>query len=185
MTNRKTILAAGASALLLSSLALTGCSTIGSLNDSMQDKVDRFTERTVDTSEQAIKDDLVPTWAPTGATNVKVMQRDSGPERLISMDYTGKLTSQACKPIKNPGHPSEQELAAAFASDPRTKAFNPKDMSTTRTLEADWWPADTENKATELCGRFWVSADAGKLYAFSPDTTSMVEAVQREREQNK
>ena len=64
MTNRKTILAAGASALLLSSLALTGCSTIGSLNDSMQDKVDRFTERTADTSEQAIKDDLVPTWAP-------------------------------------------------------------------------------------------------------------------------
>lgn len=182
MTNRKTLLTATASALLLSSLALTGCSTVESLNDSMQDKADRFTERTAETSEQATKDDLVPTWTPTGATNVKVMQRDSGTERLITMDYTGKLTSSACKPIKNPGRPSQEELAAAFASDPRTKAFDPKDMCTTRTLGADWWPTDTEGKATKLCGRFWVSIGVGKLYAFAPDKADMVEAVQRERQ---
>ncbi|MGO2611382.1 MAG: hypothetical protein ACTH72_13100, partial [Glutamicibacter ardleyensis] len=52
---------------------------------------------------------------------------------------------------------------------------------TFRTLEADWWPQDAEQRTTTLCGRWWVHQDAGKLYAFAPDNSSVANAIVAER----
>jgi len=169
-----------ASALLAAPLALllSGCS----VSDLMVDKYDESTEKSAKTSEEGVSNGLLPDWVPAGGTDVKLVQRNTGMERIFAMDYTGDLPGEKCLPIKSAGHPSGAELKKAYASDPRTKDFEAKEISSTRTLEAQWWPQGAEEKTTQLCGRFWVHLAEGKLYAFAPDSTSTATAVLQERE---
>lgn len=158
-------------------LMLTGCD----VNAAFSDSSDRSTVKSAKTSEQAVADGLLPQWAPAGGTTVKLVQRDSGAERIFVMDYDNELASGQCTPLKTIGKPTREELAKAYASDERVKNFTPQEMSTTRTLEADWWPQGAELKTTDLCGRFWVHQDGGKLYAFAPDTQTTVNSIMEER----
>ncbi|MGQ3383106.1 hypothetical protein [Glutamicibacter sp. TV12E] len=169
-----------ASALLAAPMALllSGCS----VSDLMVDKYDESTEKSAKTSEEGVSSGLLPAWVPAGGTNVELVQRNTGMERIFAMDFTGDLPAEKCLPIKSAGHPSEAELKKAYASDPRTKDFDAKEISLTRTLEAQWWPQGAEDKTTELCGRFWVHLADGKLYAFAPDSTSTATAVLQERD---
>lgn len=112
---------------------------------------------------------------------MKLVQRDSGAERIFIMDYDNELNSDQCIPLKTRGNPTKDELPQAYASDARFKNFKPEEMSATRTLEADWWPQDAEQKTTVLCGRFWVHQEDGKLYAFAPDTNTTVNSIKEER----
>lgn len=159
--------------------ALTGCD-VGEL---MQDKADKSTTRNAATSEQAVKDGILPGWVPSGGSNVQLVQRNSGSERIFVMDYAGKLPGKSCTPVKTPGKPSGKELAAAYATDERVKRMDPEEISATRTLEADWWPDEAQSRTTDLCGRFWVHQSDGKLYAFAPDAVATVEKIQQERQQ--
>lgn len=158
-------------------LMLTGCD----INAAVSDSSDRSTAKSAKTSEKAVADGLLPQWAPAGGTAVNLVQRDSGAERIFVMDYGNELNSIQCTPVKTIGKPTKDELATAYASDERVKNFTPQEMSTTRTLEADWWPQDAELKSTDLCGRFWVHQDGGKLYAFAPDTNATVDSIMEER----
>lgn len=160
------------------SLVLSGCS----VSDLLVDKYDESTEKTAKTSEEAVSGELLPTWVPKGGTDVKLVQRNTGMERIFVMDYSGEVPGEQCVPIKSTGHPSEAELKKAYASDSRTKDFEAEEISATRTLEADWWPEGAENQTTDLCGRFWVHVADGKLYAFAPDANSTVKSVQQERD---
>ncbi|PJJ45296.1 hypothetical protein ATK23_2559 [Glutamicibacter mysorens] len=173
---KKKYLFAGALALPFA-LLLTGCS----VSDILVDKYDESTTRTAETSEQAVADGLLPDWVPAGGTDVQLVQRNTGAERIFTMKYDGKLDSGQCAALETAGDPSAAELAAAYASDPRTKNFEPDEISDTRTLDADWWPADGQDKTTDLCGRFWVHQADGALYAFAPDTVSTVHAIEKER----
>lgn len=158
-------------------LMLTGCD----VNAAVSDSADRSTAKSAKTSEKAVADGLLPRWAPVGGTDVKLVQRDSGAERIFAMDYGNDLDSAQCTPLKTVGKPTKDELAKAYASDERVKNFAPEEISDTRTLEADWWPQGAELKTTDLCGRFWVHQDAGKLYAFAPDTNTTVSSILDER----
>lgn len=173
---KKKYLFAGALALPFA-LLLTGCS----VSDILVDNLDKSTTRTAETSEQAVADGLLPDWVPAGGTDVQLVQRNTGAERIFTMKYDGKLDSGQCAALETAGDPSAAELAAAYASDPRTKNFEPDEISDTRTLDADWWPADGQDKTTDLCGRFWVHQADGALYAFAPDTVSTVHAIEKER----
>lgn len=160
-------------------LAMTGCDLSGAASDSS----DRSTAKSAKTSEKAVEEGLLPQWAPAGGTNVELMQRNSGAERIFVMDYDGKVDSDQCSALKTVGKPTDDELAAAYASDERVKNFKPEDISKTRTLQAQWWPENAEQKTTDLCGRFWVHQEAGKLYAFAPDTVTTVNGIMEERAQ--
>lgn len=170
-----------ASVLAVLSLGLTGCSGLNPAGSS----ADASTERSAATAEQGVKDGLLAPWAPAGATDVKLKQRNSGAERIVAMNYAGRLEAKECKPIKTVGEPTPQELASAYASDERVKSFKPDELSQSRTLEADWWPADAQAKTTTLCGRFWVHQADGKLYAFAPDTKAGVDSVMKARQSDK
>lgn len=172
--------------LLPVAVLLTGCDVGAVASDSS----DQATEKSAKTSEKAVEKGLLPDWVPSGGTNVKLVQRNSGPERIFVMDYAAELDVPQCVPLNIPGKPTEQELARAYASDSRTMNIDPDEMSRTRTLEADWWPASTESKTTDFCGRFWVHQEDGRIYAFTPDTKAAVKSVlqeraQREKDENK
>ena len=156
---------------------LSGCS----MSDFSVDKFDESTEKSAQTSQAGVASELLPTWVPAGGTNVELVQRNTGSERIFVMDYDGQLPNDKCITVATAGKPSAAELKKAYASDPRTKNFDSEEISTTRTLEADWWPDDAEAKTTNLCGRFWVHQSGGKLYAFAPDNVETVKAVQKER----
>lgn len=169
-----------AAALSVASLALllSGCS----VSDLMVDKYDESTEKSAKTSQEGVSIELLPTWVPAGGSDVKLMQRNTGMERIFTMEYQGDLPAKQCVRIGSAGQPTDDELKKAYASDPRTKDLDPKEISTTRTLEAEWWPAGAEDLTTDLCGRFWVHRAEGKLYAFAPDTATTAKAVQQERD---
>jgi len=158
-------------------LLMTGCST----SDLFTDKYDESTTKTAKSSKQAVADGLLPNWVPEGGSNIELVQRNTGSERIFVMDFDGKLPAEKCVPIKKVGQPSEQELTKAYASDSRTAQWKVDEISTQRTLDADWWPADAESRTTDLCGRFWVHQEGGKLYAFAPDSVNTVKAINEER----
>lgn len=158
-------------------LLMTGCST----SDLFVDKLDESTVRTADSSEKAVADGMVPEWIPAGGTNLQLVQRNTGSERIFVMDYDGKLENAKCFGIETEGKPTDAELAKAYGSDLRTKDAKPEEISKTRTLEADWWPADGLERTTDLCGRFWVHQNDGKLYYFGADSQKQVDGIEAER----
>lgn len=160
-----------------SALLLSGCNVA----ELAQDKYEQSASKSAKTSEKGVASGLLPKWVPAGGTHVKLEQRSTGDERIFTMDYAGELSSESCKPLKLVGVPSEKELEKGYAADPRTKKLDADNFVTFRTLEADWWPQDAEQRTTDLCGRWWVHQDAGKLYAFAPDNSSVANAIVAER----
>lgn len=156
---------------------LAGCD----LNAAVSDSLDTSTVRTAATTEEAVADGLLPRWVPAGGTEVKLVQRNTGAERIFVVDYDKKLSSNQCISLKAVGKPTKDELATAYAFDDRVKNFAPEDLSDTPTLEAEWWSQGAELKTTELCGRFWVHQENGKLYAFAPDANATVNGIKEER----
>ncbi|WP_190264216.1 MULTISPECIES: hypothetical protein [Glutamicibacter] len=174
--NKKRYLAVG-SLSIISALLLSGCS----VSDLLSDKLDESTTRTAESSSKAVADGLLPNWVPEGGTNIELVQRNTGNERIFVMDYEGKLNDGQCTALSKVGDPTDAELAKAYASDPRTKDLAAVEISKTRTLDADWWPDDAQTRTTDLCGRFWVHQADGKLYAFAPDLVVQVQAIEKER----
>lgn len=157
-------------------LTLTGCT----LADSMSNKYEASASKSAKTSEEGVSSGLLPQWVPAGGSNVKLEQRSTGHERIFIMDYAGQIPAE-CPAIDTVGQPTDEELAKAYASDPRTEDMDPQEFVTFRTLEADWWPEGTEEKTTNLCGRWWVHLNDSKLYAFAADVSSVAEAIVQER----
>lgn len=163
--------------LLPFTLMLAGCD----INAAVSDSLDTSTVKTAKTSEKAVADGLLPRWVPAGGTDVKLVQRNTGAERIFVVDYDKKLSSNQCNPLKTVGKPTKDELAKAYAADDRVKNFAPEDLASTPTLEAEWWSQGAELKTTQLCGRFWVHQENGKTYAFAPDTNATVNSIKEER----
>ena len=156
---------------------LSGCS----ITDSLTDKLDESVSKSAKTSAEGVESGLLPGWVPEGGTDVELEQRSTGNERLFTMVYTGELPKDQCTPIATTGKPSKDELAASYAKDNRTKNSDVEDFATVPTLSADWWADGSEKKTTDLCGRWWVHQEDGKLYAFAPDTQSQVDGILQER----
>ncbi|WP_175009406.1 hypothetical protein [Cellulosimicrobium sp. TH-20] len=123
---------------------------------------------------------LLADWVPDEATDVVVLQRATGAERLLVASYDGDLSGE-CRPVAEEGAPSREELVAAYRSDERTQRVPVDKMAEVRTLEADWWPDDQEARTTMLCGRWWVSQEGGTIFAFTPDLATAVDGAARNR----
>ncbi|GMA31559.1 hypothetical protein [Litorihabitans aurantiacus] len=145
-------------------LALTGCSTFSDLGDSLSGSDTK--EHSVDTGAEGKESQLLASWVPDDASDVKVMQRTTGSERLLTFTHDGDLPAD-CTAIATPGTPTEEELAASYATDARTADFPVEDWTTTPTLEAEWWPEGTIEGTTHLCGRWWVSTSGSTVYGFA------------------
>jgi len=156
-------------------LALSAC---GSFD--LNDKYDDAASKTAPTSEEGKADGLLAGWVPDGGTDVKVEQRSTGHERLLTMAYDGALPD-TCTAIAAAGEPTDAELEASYATDNRVKDIDLADLDTKPTLTADWWPAGQEAKTTHLCGRWWVSQEDGNLYAFAPDALQISDKVRSEQ----
>lgn len=184
---RKHALAVGATTFA-AALFLSGCGTDGGSLGSFDQEFDLdgvyndSASKQAVSSEEGVESGLLAAWVPAGGTNVQLQQRSTGQERLFTMDYEGDLP-ETCTAIHVPGEPSALELESAYASDERTKDMDPAEIVEFRTLEADWWPEGAEEKTTDLCGRWWVHQEDGKLYAFAPDTEGVANKVMEERAQ--
>lgn len=138
--------------------------------------VDKSELKTAATTTEGRADGLLASWVPDGGTDVRVLQRTTGDERLVTFDYTGALPS-SCTRIATPGEPTDAELKASYATDARTKGVRVSDLATTPTLDASWWPQDQAERTSHLCGRWWVSQRDGQVYAFAPDRTAVADQI--------
>lgn len=154
------------SALVLSALALSGCGLAEDIADSLDGTNSK--EHQVDTGAEGKESGLLAGWVPDDAQDVRVMQRTTGSERLLTFEYAGELPDE-CLQIEAVGSPSAQELDEAYATDPRTQDWEVEEWSTSPTLEADWWQDGQEELTTHLCGRWWVSEADGTIYGFGAE----------------
>lgn len=102
--------------------------------------------------------DMLPAWAPDGATDVRLKQRPGGAERIVTMRARLSDLPDDCVAV-SPDRP----LAPAPADG------DPSDFRTVSTLSADWWPTEAEQDASVMCGAWWVGERDGVLYAFTPE----------------
>ncbi|MFB9714536.1 hypothetical protein [Arthrobacter methylotrophus] len=111
---------------------------------------------------------VLPGWIPEQATDIKEMLRSTGFERIIVMKNV--TLPNSCKTI-----PAGQKPAPVDDADGKFKAADYN--SGEATLKADWWPAGTEQKASSLCGKWWVTVDGESTYAYSPETKAVIKAI--------
>lgn len=152
--------------LALAGVALAGCSWTEDIGDSLDSSNSK--PHHVDTGAEGKESGLLADWVPDDASDVSVMQRTTGSERLLTFTYAGDMPAD-CEPIETVGAPTEAELEASYATDPRSAALEVDRWSTMPTLEADWWPEGQHTATTHLCGRWWVSAEDETFYAFAAE----------------
>jgi len=168
-----------ASTAVVAGIALTGCTALG-----FESKYDKTANHEFSTGSEGKEKAVVPAWVPDQASELKEIQRTTGNERILSMKYAGTLPG-SCVAISTTGKPTNAELAEGLAHENGVKAADISDMVAkqyqTPLLSAGWWPTGQENKTTHLCGKWWVSKDAGVLYAYSPESQSIAEPVLAEQ----
>lgn len=152
--------------MLASGVTLAGCGLAEDLADSLDTTNSK--QHRVDTGAEGKESGLLADWVPDDAQDVHVMQRTTGSERLLTFEYSGGMP-QECLEIDTVGSPTQEELAAAYESDPRTQDFELSRWSTEPTLEAEWWTESYEALTTHLCGRWWVSESDGVFHAFAAE----------------
>ncbi|WP_218714240.1 hypothetical protein [Arthrobacter sp. BF1] len=111
---------------------------------------------------------VLPSWIPEKATDIKEVLRTTGSERIITMKNV--TLPNSCKAI-----PAGQKPAPA---DDEESKFKADDYSTgAATLKADWWPEGTEQKATSICGKWWVTINGESTYAYSPELKTVIKNI--------
>ncbi|WP_417217760.1 hypothetical protein [Arthrobacter sp.] len=184
LTSRTRTIAAtvGLGAVLLGA---TGCSALSLPTGSEYDKTQGYDFKDLqDSNAQKV----LPSWTPEDATNIKEEQRTTGNERLLVMDVATNKAPGTCKALKTPGKPTASEIERGLVAEGASRseaADEAAQQYTTPLLEADWWPRDQQENATHLCGKWWVSVEDGKLYAYSPESQTIADGVKDERSAKK
>jgi hypothetical protein len=140
-------------------LSLTACSGIaGALGDRAGGGDDRTAA--FDSGAAGKRAHGLPDWVPDDAEGVRALARPGGDEQILTMraDLTDLPATCTAVTAENPRAPH-----------PEDPAVDPTDFRTVSTLRADWWPVEVEQDATVMCGRWWVTAEDGALYAFTPE----------------
>lgn len=142
-------------------VALTGCSTLES-------KADKSETRTYDRGSDANNGQELASWVPNNATDIRLVLRTTGGERILAMRNTEIPNS--CTPV-----PAGQQPRSGDDVDGKWKAD--EFVTTPPTLKAEWWPQGIEQKASAICGKWWVTVQDGTTYAYSPELTAFKEAL--------
>lgn len=153
--------------MVVSALALGGCSAAEDISEGLDPSDSK--EHQVASGAEGKEAELLADWVPDDASDVYIMQRTTGSERLLTFEYSGDVPEE-CLPIETTGDPTEEALEEAYATDARTADDAVDTWSTVPTLEADWWPEGQEAQTTHLCGRWWVSQDGGTFYGFGAES---------------
>lgn len=152
--------------VLATGALLTGCGLAEDIADSLDTSNSKLHQ--VDTGAEGKESGLLADWVPDDAQDVHVLQRTTGSERLLTFEYSGGMPSE-CLEIDTVGSPTQEELAAAYETDARTRDFEVNQWSTEPTMQAEWWSAGHESRTTHLCGRWWVSEAEGVFHAFAAE----------------
>lgn len=150
-------------AVALGLLAVSAC---GDLADSLSGSDTK--PHAVDSGAEGKASGLLAAWVPDDATEIQVLQKTTGSERLLAFSYDGDLPEE-CFAIDDDGAPTEEELERSYATDLRTADSEVGEWSTDPTMEADWWPAGQHRQTTQLCGRWWVSHSGDTYYGFAAE----------------
>ncbi|MHA7269875.1 hypothetical protein [Arthrobacter sp. HLT1-20] len=111
---------------------------------------------------------VLSSWIPEKATDIYEVLRTTGSERIIVMKNA--TLPNSCKAI-----PTGQKPAPADDEESNIKA---SDYSTgPATLKAAWWPDGTEQKASFLCGKWWVTVDGETTYVYSPELKTVMKTI--------
>ncbi|GAA1868088.1 hypothetical protein GCM10009715_14000 [Paeniglutamicibacter psychrophenolicus] len=168
-----------ASAAALAALALTGCGALG-----IESKYDKSASHEFATGAEGKERKVLPSWVPDEATNLKEVVRTTGNERILRMEFGGALPA-SCTAIAETGKPSGAELSVGLdTEDPAAAqeiAGRVESQYQTPLLAADWWPTGQEGKTTHLCGKWWVSQEAGHLTAYTPELKGIAESILAEQ----
>ncbi|MFL4474890.1 hypothetical protein ACIPVK_12910 [Paeniglutamicibacter sp. MACA_103] len=168
-----------ASAAVLACLALGGCGALG-----IETRYDKSASHEFATGAEGKERKVLPTWVPDEATNLKELVRTTGNERILRMDHPGQLP-RGCVAIAETGKPSVAELVAGLELEepaPMQEIAQRVDSQyQTPLLAAEWWPTGQENLTTHLCGKWWVSQDAGSITAFAPELKGIAENILAEQ----
>lgn len=179
-TNPKGIFLAAAT--LITALSLTGCAGID-----LGSKYDKTATHEFSSGAEGKQKEVLPSWVPDEASNIKEVVRSTGNERIIRMDYAGAIPT-ACTKIEVPGKPTGTEITAglktegAAANKDLTEYM--KNQYETPLLSADWWPSGQESKTTHLCGKWWISQQDGTLSAYTPESKTIADGILAERSKN-
>lgn len=106
------------------------------------------------------EDGVLAGWAPDTATDIHILQRTTGEERIVTMTADIVDLPAECTPVseENPLEPR-----------PERRGSDPADYRTASTITASWWQAGQEQDATMTCGKWWVGQDGTDLWAFTPE----------------
>lgn len=164
-----------AAASTFAALALTGCGAID-----LGSSYDKSATHEFASGSEGKQKDVLPTWVPDTASEVKEVVRSTGNERIIKMTYAGPLP-KLCEAIKVQGKPSTSELTnglrtqGAITDTELTEAIAQQHQ--TPLLSADWWPTGQESKTTHICGKWWVSQQDEVVSAYTPELKSIADGI--------
>lgn len=151
-------------ALAVAALSLSACSSgvDGNPNDKREN-------RSFDSGKAGKADQSLPNWVPDEATGIKQVIRTTAGERIMMLENAKNLP-ETCAAV-----PEGQKPTSGPDSDSNWGAS--ESSNGPATLSADWWPNGIEQKAKNVCGRWWVTIDGDKTYAYAPETTQMLQKI--------
>ncbi|MET4004784.1 putative small secreted protein [Arthrobacter sp. UYCu511] len=112
---------------------------------------------------------VLPSWIPEKATDIKEVLRTTGSERIITMKNA--TLPNSCKAI-----PAGERPAPADDEESKIKAADYSKGAAT--LKADWWPEGAEQKASSLCGKWWITIIGESTYAYSPELITVIKNIE-------
>ena len=115
-----------------------------------------------DTAAEGLSDGILADWAPASATDIHIVQRTTGEERIVTMTADIDDLPNSCVPV-SAEHPLEPR--------PERENSDPANYRTASTIKAEWWTSGQEQEATMTCGKWWIGQDDDQLWAFTPELT--------------
>lgn len=146
----------------VSAISLSACVPGASSSQYDKSETKTFSSGKAGKAEQAL-----PSWVPDEATDVRLLFRTTGAERIVAMKNAATLPG-TCSAV-----PAGQKPVSSEDPDSRWPASELSNGPAS--LSADWWPNGTEQKATSVCGRWWVTVDGDTTYAYAPETTAIAD----------
>ncbi|MFC8599548.1 hypothetical protein [Isoptericola sp. NPDC057191] len=151
----------GVGALAVAAVVAVTTSACGAITEALQDRNAGHTkEFSYDSGASGKAADVLPAWVPDDASDVRGVFRTTGDEVILTMDADLADLPAACSAV-DADHP----LVAVPARDGLTV----EDYRVDSTLRATWWTTGQEQEATRLCDAWWVGAQDGALFAFTPE----------------
>ncbi|MFF2275887.1 hypothetical protein [Agromyces sp. NPDC058126] len=163
--NTTTTTLLGAAVLVTAVVGLTGCSELGDVDRSLDERGAGHTvEVAYETGAEGLADERVqlPDWVPAEASEITEKVRTTGSERLLRLKADASMLAEQCEawPVGTP--PQRADEQNTFGEE-----ITYRDAPTMR---ATWWADGIERSASLVCGATWWVAEAdGWVYAFSPE----------------